>query len=126
MLATGEAVRYATRLGLDNIRERAWALADFARATLGALDGVTVLDQGRVRSAIVSVHLAGRDPVELVHALRERDINTSATPHGYALIDLDAKGVESTLRVSPHYYNTRAEIEALAEALRDFLRNGPG
>lgn len=126
VLATGEAVRYATRLGLDNIRERAWALADFARDTLGALDGVTVLDQGRVRSAIVSVHLAGRDPVELVPALRERGINTSATPHAYALIDLDAKGVESTLRVSPHYYNTRAEIETLADALQELSRNGPG
>ena len=65
------------------------------------------------------MHLAGRDPAALVPALRERGINTSATPHDYALIDLDAKGVESTLRVSPHYYNTRAEIETLAEALRD-------
>ncbi len=126
VLATGEAARYATRLGLEPIRERAWGLADFARDTLGALDGATVLDEGRVRSAIVSLHLAGLDPVELVHRLRERGINTSATPHGYALIDLDAKGVESTLRVSPHYYNTRAEIETLAEALRDLLRNAPG
>ena len=122
VLATGEAVRYATGLGLENIRDRAWRLADFARDTLGALDGVTVLDRGRVRSAIVSLHLAGLDPVALVRTLRERGINTSATPHGYALIDLDAKGVESTLRVSPHYYNTRAEIEALADAL--VIRNG--
>ncbi|MDE0357949.1 MAG: aminotransferase class V-fold PLP-dependent enzyme [Gammaproteobacteria bacterium] len=126
VLATGEAVRYATRLGLEPIRERAWALADFARDTLGALDGVTVLDHGRVRSAIVSVHLTGHDAVEFVPALRKRGINTSATPHGYALIDLDAKGVESTLRVSPHYYNTRAEIETLAEAVREFLRDGTG
>ena len=126
VLATGEAVRYAMDLGLENIRERAWRMADFARETLGALDGVTVLDQGRTRSAIVSLHVAGRDPVELVHALRERGINTSATPHGYALIDLDAKGVESTLRVSPHYYNTRAEIETLAEALDELSRNGTG
>ena len=126
VLATGEAARYATRLGLDNIRERAWALADFARDTLGALDGATVLDQGRTRSAIVSLHLAGHDPVELVHALRERGINTSATPRDYALVDLDAKGVEGTLRVSPHYYNTRAEITELAEALRGLPRSGPG
>ncbi|MXW10339.1 MAG: aminotransferase class V-fold PLP-dependent enzyme [Gammaproteobacteria bacterium] len=126
VLATGEAVRYATRLGLEPIRERAWSLADFARETLDALDGVTVLDQGRVRSAIVSVHLTGHDAVEFVPALRKRGINTSATPHGYALIDLDAKGVESTLRVSPHYYNTRAEIETLAEAVREFLRDGTG
>ncbi|MXY31982.1 MAG: aminotransferase class V-fold PLP-dependent enzyme [Gammaproteobacteria bacterium] len=126
VLATGEAVRYASRLGLEPIRERAWALADFTRETLGALDGVTVMDQGSVRSAIVSLHMAGHDAVEFVPALRKRGINTSATPHGYALIDLDAKGVESTLRVSPHYYNTRAEIETLAEALRELLRDGPG
>ena len=126
VLATGEAVRYASRLGLENIRERAWRLADFARETLGALDGVTVMDRGRVRSAIVSLHLAGRDPVGLVHALRERGINTSATPLGYALIDLDAKGIGSTLRVSPHYYNTRAEIETLADALRELSSQSSG
>ena len=121
VLATGEAVRHATGLGLENIRERAWGLADFTRDTLGTLDGVTVLDQGRTRSAIVSAHLEGRDASELVHALRERGINTSATPLDYALIDLEAKGVESTLRVSPHYYNTQAEIETLAEALGELL-----
>ncbi len=126
VLATGEAVRYASRLGLENIRERAWRLADFARETLGALGGVTVMDRGRVRSAIVSLHLAGRDPVGLVHALRERGINTSATPLGYALIDLDAKGIGSTLRVSPHYYNTRAEIETLADALRELSSQSSG
>ncbi len=124
VLATGAAARHATRLGLEHIRERAWGLADFARATLGALEGVTVLDRGRIRSAIVSLSVAGREPVELVHALRERGVNTSATPHGHAVIDLDAKGVEGTLRVSPHYYNTRAEIERFAEALGDLTRNG--
>ncbi len=124
VLAVGEAARYATRLGLERIRARAWALADFARDALGALDGATVLDRGRLRSAIVSVRVAGADPAELVRELRGRGVNASATPRGYALLDMDAKGVESTLRVSPHYYNTRVEIETLAQALSD-LSSGP-
>lgn len=121
VLATGEAVRYSLRLGLDTIRERAWGLADHTRQVLDALDGLTVMDRGAVRSAIVSVHVGGTDPIELMRKLRSRHINTSATVREYALIDLDEKGVEGTLRVSPHYYNTVTEIETLAHTLSQLL-----
>jgi selenocysteine lyase/cysteine desulfurase len=40
---------------------------------------------------------------------------------------MDAKGVQSALRISPHYYNTVAEIDqavgALAEALAECPRS---
>ena len=51
----------------------------------------------------------------MVRALREQGINTSALDRVSAVIDMDAKGAATALRVSPHYYNTEAELEALEE-----------
>jgi hypothetical protein len=41
-------------------------------------------------------------------------VNTSASSRSAAWFDLTAKGVESALCVSPHYYNTEDELEALS------------
>jgi selenocysteine lyase/cysteine desulfurase len=57
----------------------------------------------------------------LVAALRERGINTSAQIREYAVIDYDDKGVQASLRLSPHYYNTEQEIDQAVAAIRELL-----
>jgi selenocysteine lyase/cysteine desulfurase len=37
------------------------------------------------------------------------------------VIDYDAKGVEGALRISPHYYNLEAEVDALLGALAEVV-----
>jgi selenocysteine lyase/cysteine desulfurase len=46
-------------------------------------------------------------------------VNTSAALREWALLDMSDKGAETALRVSPHYYNTAAEIDRLIDALHD-------
>lgn len=91
VLATGEAARYATAVGLEKIRDRVRALAGRLREALGAIDKVRVLDHGRELCGIVSVWIDGWNPGELVAALRDRRINTSAQIRVYAVIDYDEK-----------------------------------
>ena len=122
VLATGEAARYATSLGLDVIRDRARALAARLRTALAAIDRVRVLDHGRELCAIVSVSVNGHDPKQLVRALRERRINTNPQVRVYAVMDFDEKGVAASLRLSPHYYNTEDEIDETASAIREWLQ----
>jgi selenocysteine lyase/cysteine desulfurase len=55
-------------------------------------------------------------------ALRARGINTSSPGRVDAVIDMDEKGAVSALRISPHYYNTAAEIDAAAGALEEVLK----
>jgi len=121
VLATGEAARYATAVGLEKIQDRVWALSGRLREALGAIDKVRVLDHGRELCGIVSASIDGWDPGELVVALRDRRINTSAQTRVYAVIDYDKKGVTASLRISPHYYNTEKEIDQTVSAIRELL-----
>lgn len=121
VLATGEAARYAQAIGLDLIRDRINGLADRLRRALARIDGVQVLDRGPILCGIVSIGIEGRDARELMLALRAHGINTSAQRRAHAIFDYDSKGVTSTLRLSPHYYNTEEEIETAVAAIEALL-----
>jgi len=119
LLGVGAAVDYALGVGMEVARERSWALAERARERLAELPGARVLDRGRVRSAIATAAFAGHDGAELKLRLRERGINTSSPARDDAVIDMDAKGTASALRISPHYYNTDEEIDRAIGAIAE-------
>jgi selenocysteine lyase/cysteine desulfurase len=121
VLGLAAAARYATAVGVEEGGRRAARLAAALRERLSLIEGVRVLDRGRERCAIVTVDAAGCDASRLVEALRERGINASASLRWYGLIDFDEKGTSSALRLSPHYYNTEAEIDAAVDAVREIV-----
>jgi selenocysteine lyase/cysteine desulfurase len=121
VLGLGAAARYATEVGLDLAGARARELAEYARERLGALPGARVLDRGPQLCAIATAAFHGRQAKDLKLALRARGINTSSPEREDAVIDMDDKQATSALRISPHYYNTREEIDTAVEALRELL-----
>ena len=121
VLGVGAAARYAAGVGLEAARDRARELAHYARGRLAAVPGVRVLDRGPELCAIVTVAVAGWNTTELKLELRRRGINTSSPQREDAVIDMDEKEVESALRISPHYYNTREEIDSAVEVLSEIL-----
>jgi selenocysteine lyase/cysteine desulfurase len=122
VLGLGAAARYALEVGLDTARDRARELAEYARTRLAAVPGVRVLDRGPELCAIVTVAVAGRNTSDLKLELRRQGINTSSPQREDAVIDMDEKRTESALRISPHYYNTREEIDTAVEALDVILK----
>ena len=78
-------------------------------------------DRGSNLCGIVTATIDGLEPPTVVQALRERGINTSATDFASAVLDFTDKGIGGALRVSPHYYNTSDEVEALASALEELV-----
>lgn len=126
VLGLGEAARYALEVGVEEGGRRARDLAARARERLTELPGCRVLDrgweEGAPLAAVVSAAVAGRDAEELVGRIRERRIHASASQRESGLLDMEEKGVASTLRVSPHYYNTEGEVDRLVAALEEVLR----
>jgi selenocysteine lyase/cysteine desulfurase len=121
VLGQGVAARYALEVGIETAQSRAWALAARLRDALGALPGVRVLDRGATRSAIVTITVEGRQADPIVRALKERRINTVSSLREFGIYDFEAKGVETAVRLSPHYYNTEAEVDEAVAALGEVL-----
>ncbi|MBM3790105.1 MAG: aminotransferase class V-fold PLP-dependent enzyme, partial [Acidobacteria bacterium] len=116
-IGLGVAAEYALQWGIDPTRERVAALAARLRESLAALPGVTVRDLGRDKCGLVSFTMEGRDPTEIRNRLRERRINVSVTSRSSTRLDMEARGLQSMVRASAHYYNTEEEVERLASAV---------
>jgi selenocysteine lyase/cysteine desulfurase len=121
VLGLGAAAAYALDVGLATARDRARELAAYARTRLATVPEVRVLDRGPELCAIVTAAVAGRDAKEIKLALRARGINTSSPEREDAVIDMDEKQASSALRISPHYYNTKEEIDTAVEGLEEVL-----
>jgi selenocysteine lyase/cysteine desulfurase len=119
VLGLGAAVRYALEQGVEFSGARARMLADRLRDRAADVSGVSVVDRGSVRSAIVSLALRDLDPYAVVLALRPRGIHVWSIPREHAIFDMDQKRLTTVLRVSPHYYNTEEELDTFVAALRE-------
>jgi selenocysteine lyase/cysteine desulfurase len=123
VLGLGEAARHAGQVGVLHGGTRARELAANIRLKLRDLPGFRVLDHGAELGAIVTVEIRGWHAADAVKELRARGINTSAAVRDDAVIDMDQKRATSALRISPHYYNTDAEIDVVCDALRSLQRS---
>jgi selenocysteine lyase/cysteine desulfurase len=121
VLGLGAAAKYALEVGVETGGDRARHLATYVRERLAGVPGVRVLDRGPELCAIATAAVSGRNAKEIKLALRARRINTSSPEREDAVIDMDEKGASSALRISPHYYNTREEIDEAVEVLEEVL-----
>jgi selenocysteine lyase/cysteine desulfurase len=121
VLGLGAAAAYALDVGVGTARDRARELAAYARTLLATVPKVRVLDRGPELCAIVTAAVAGRDAKEIKLVLRARGINTSSPEREDAVIDMDEKKASSALRISPHYYNTKEEIDTAIGALEEIV-----
>ena len=125
VLGMGAAVDYALRHDVRRCGERAFALGRRLREGLEAADGVQVLDRGSDRSAIVTAAVRGCTGHEIMRGLAAEGINAVATLREFALHDFGPRGVESGVRLSPHYYNTTQEVDAAIDVVRRLAASGP-
>src|SRR5579862_3231256 len=117
-IGLGVAVDYALELGLDAIRARILELADRLRAALRALDRVTLLDRGEVLGATVTFNVAGQEPQDVRDSLRARGVNVSVMDRLSAQLDFGARGIETAVRSSVHYYNDDNDLDRLVEGVK--------
>ncbi len=121
-LGLGVALDYLLELGIDAVAERIGLLAAGLRTRLGALARVELTDTGHVRSGIVTCRVDGADHGALKAILRSRGFNISVAAAPSALLDMGARGLDTLLRASVHYYNTDDELDRFAAALDEAIR----
>ncbi len=122
-IGLGRAVAYALDLGLPAIAERVQGLAGRLREGLAGLPGVQVRDLGRQRAAIVTFTVVGRPADAVVAGLAGHGINASVSSVGATRLDMEARGLDALVRLSPHYFNTEDEIDRAVSTVGDSLPN---
>jgi selenocysteine lyase/cysteine desulfurase len=122
LLGLGAAVRQALDLGLDAVADRTLALAAQLRGRLDALPGVTTHDLGTARCAIVTARVDGVPTADVVAALARAGINVTDTVPEHSQFDTEVRDVHPLVRLSPHYYNTEAELDRAVEVIADISR----
>jgi selenocysteine lyase/cysteine desulfurase len=116
-LGLAAAADYALAIGLPAIRERVYALAARLREDLAAIPRVRVHDLGRERCGIVTFTIDGLTCAEVKAVLASERINCSVAPAEYARFDFGRRGLTDAVRVSPHYFNTDAELNRFIEVV---------
>lgn len=114
-IGLGAAVDYACQWGIAAIWERVSALAAQLRRRLTAINGVTVHDLGAVQCGIVTFTVAGQTAEGVRRMLRQQGINVSVSTVYSTRFDMTARGLNSVVRASVHYYNSEAEVERFCE-----------
>jgi len=116
------ALEYAQSIGFEAIQSRSWALADYTRAQLAQLPTAQILDKGSTTCAITTSYFPTLTPPLIQSKMSEANINVACAQRMNALIDMDEKGVSWALRIAPHYYNTKEEIDKTISVLGEMLR----
>ena len=115
------AMDYLDHLGRENIWRHDRELADYACEKLAGLNHIRIFGPKQDRAGLVSFLLKD------IHA---HDVVTLADQAGVALRGghhctqplMHKLGVESTARASFYFYNTRAEVDRLAEVIREIQK----
>jgi selenocysteine lyase/cysteine desulfurase len=107
--ALAEAFQFHLGLGRRQVADRTTALATRLKDGLAAIPGVTLVtprDPG-LSAGIVCLEVAGRDPGELLDALRGQGILASVTPYA-----------RPYLRLGPSIVTSEADVDAVVAAVR--------
>ena len=115
----GAALDYVQQLGLPNIGRYEHELLEYATERLLPIKGVRLIGQARDKVSVISFVLKDRRTEEIGKRLDLEGIAVRAGHH-CAQPSLRRYGVESTVRPSFAFYNTKSEIDQLISVVQSF------
>ncbi|RCW28599.1 cysteine desulfurase [Ciceribacter lividus] len=119
-IGLGHALDYIDSLGREAIAAHEAGLAAYAEERLRAINSLRIIGNAPGKGAIFSFELAGIHAHDVSMLIDRRGVAVRAGTHCAQPL-LARFGVTSTCRASFGLYNTRAEVDALADAL-DYAR----
>lgn len=115
-IGLGHALDYIDSLGREAIAAHEAELAAYAEERLRAINSLRIIGNAPGKGAIFSFELAGIHAHDVSMLIDRRGVAVRAGTHCAQPL-LARFGVTSTCRASFGLYNTRAEVDALADAL---------
>lgn len=113
----GAALDYVSRLGLPNIAAYEHELLEYATAGLTSIPGLRLLGTAREKVGVLSFVLPNRRTEDVGRMLDQEGIAVRSGHH-CSQPSLRRFGVESSVRPSLAFYNTKDEIDRLVDAVR--------
>ncbi|MCS4276532.1 cysteine desulfurase/selenocysteine lyase [Mycetocola sp. BIGb0189] len=112
------AIEYLDAVGLDRIHEREAELGARMYRGAAAIPGIRVLgpSEAALRSGVVALDVEGVHAHDVGQYLDDRGIAIRVGHHCAQPLHRRL-GVTASTRISPYFYNTTAEIDAVIEAL---------
>lgn len=116
VIGLGAAIDYLNGIGLEAISSYEHELLEHATESLTKVSGARLIGTAKEKASVVSFVLDGVHPHDIGTILDQRGI-AIRTGHHCAQPLMDRFGVPATARASLAFYNTKEEIDVLAEGL---------
>jgi cysteine desulfurase/selenocysteine lyase len=113
----GAAIDYLSSIGLDAIERYETGLLAYALEEIRKVNGLRVIGMPRDRGGVISFVMDGMPDLQVAKLLDAEGIAVRAGTHCAQPI-LARFGLESSVRPSFAFYNTKAETDVLVETLR--------
>ena len=113
----GAAVDYLEALGMENIAAHEAGLLAYATERLEAIEGLTLHGTAREKAGILSFTLDSAHAHDIGTIVDRTGVAVRAGHHCAQPV-MDAFGIAATARASLGLYNTKAEVDALVEAIQ--------
>ena len=120
-IGLGAAIDYVQKIGMDSIRAWEDDLLDHGTRILSAIPGLRLVGTAREKAGVLSFVLEGIHPHDIGTILDQEGI-AIRTGHHCAQPVMDFFKVPATARASFGLYNTRGDVDALTEGIRDVIR----
>ncbi len=111
------ALEYVQALGLDAIAAYEHELLEYGTQVLSKLPGLGIVGTAKEKAAVISFVLENIHPHDIGTILDQEGI-AIRTGHHCAMPVMERLGISATARASFAFYNTKEEIDALAQGLK--------
>lgn len=119
-IGLGKAIDYLNNLGMENIAEYEQGLVDYALPKLSAIRGLTVYgpQNSAIHNGVISFNLNNLHPHDVATAFDMDGVAVRAGHHCAQPL-MKYLGVVATVRASFYFYNTKADVDKLLQAIAD-------
>lgn len=115
-IALGVAIEYLNDIGMNKITAYEYELLEYATRKVSAIPGLRLIGTAKEKAGVLSFVIEGIHPHDVGTILDQEGI-AIRTGHHCAQPIMDRFGIPATARASFAFYNTKEEVDALANGI---------